>query len=172
MGVVYKAQDTRLGRHAALKFLPSELAQDPQRLERFRREARTASALNHPHICTVHDIGDHDGQPYLVMELIEGRTLRELVEERPSPRELMQLGGQVARALAAAHAAGIVHRDIKPENIMVRADGYAKVVDFGLALLISTGLARDGSDDDMFSEPGTLIGTIRYMSPEQARGKR
>ena len=171
MGVVYKAQDTRLGRHAALKFLPSELAQDPQRLERFRREARTASALNHPHICTVHDIGDHDGQPYLVMELIEGQTLWELVEQRPSPRELMQLGGQVARALAAAHAAGIVHRDIKPENIMVRADGYAKVVDFGLALHVSTGVARDGSDDDMFSEPGTLIGTIRYMSPEQARGE-
>ena len=171
MGVVYKAQDTRLGRHAALKFLPSELAQDPQRLERFRRKARTASALNHPHICTVHDIGDHDGQPYLVMELIEGRTLRELVEHRPSPRELMQLGGQVARALAAAHAAGIVHRDIKPENIMVRADGYAKVVDFGLALLVSTGMTRAGSADDMFGEPGTLIGTIRYMSPEQARGE-
>ncbi len=193
MGVVYKAQDTRLGRHAALKFLPSELAQDPQRLERFRREARTASALNHPHICTVHDIGDHDGQPYLVMELIEGQTLWELVKQRPSPRELMQLGGQVARALAAAHAAGIVHRDIKPENIMVRADGYAKVVDFGLASgrvegggwrvegnpsaptthhpPPTTSDARDGSDDDRFSEPGTLIGTIRYMSPEQARGE-
>ncbi len=193
MGVVYKAQDTRLGRHAALKFLPSELAQDPQRLERFRREARTASALNHPHICTVHDIGDHDGQPYLVMELIEGQTLWELVKQRPSPRELMQLGGQVARALAAAHAAGIVHRDIKPENIMVRADGYAKVVDFGLASgrvegggwrvagadgfpsthhpPLTTCDAQDGSDDDMFSEPGTLVGTIRYMSPEQARGE-
>ena len=192
MGVVYKAQDTRLGRHAALKFLPLELAQDPQRLERFRREARTASALNHPHICTVHDIGDHDGQPYLVMELIEGQTLWELVKQRPSPRELMQLGGQVARALAAAHAAGIVHRDIKPENIMVRADGYAKVVDFGLASgrveggewrvegadgfptthhpPPSTSDAQDGSDD-MFSEPGTLVGTIRYMSPEQARGE-
>jgi predicted DNA-binding transcriptional regulator YafY/tRNA A-37 threonylcarbamoyl transferase component Bud32 len=171
MGVVYKARDTRLGRQAALKFLPSELARDPQRLERFRREARTATALNHPHICTVHDIGDHDGQPYLVMELIEGRTLRELVEQRPSPRELMQLGGQIARALAAAHAAGIVHRDIKPENIMVRADGYAKVVDFGLALLVSTDLARDDADDDRFSESGTLVGTIRYMSPEQARGE-
>jgi predicted DNA-binding transcriptional regulator YafY/tRNA A-37 threonylcarbamoyl transferase component Bud32 len=171
MGVVYKARDTRLGRHAALKFLPPELAGDPQRLERFRREARTASALNHPHICTVHDIGDHDGQPYLVMELIEGRTLREIVGQRLSLRELMQLGGQVARALAAAHAAGIVHRDIKPENIMVRADGYAKVVDFGLALLDSTGIVLHGSDDGMSSEMGRLIGTIRYMSPEQARGE-
>ena len=171
MGVVYKAQDTRLGRHAALKFLPLELAQYPQRLERFRREALTASALNHPHICTVHDIGDHNGQPYLVMELIEGRTLRELVEQRPSLRETMHLGGQVARALAAAHAAGIVHRDIKPENIMVRADGYAKVVDFGLALLVSSSMTEDGSTDDIFSEPGTLTGTIRYMSPEQARGE-
>ena len=133
MGVVYRAQDTRLGRHAALKFLPFGARPGPAAPGAIPREARTASALNHPHICTVHDIGDHDGQPYLVMELIEGRTLRELVEQRPSPRELMQLGGQVARALAAAHAAGIVHRDIKPENIMVRADGYAKVVDFGLA---------------------------------------
>jgi serine/threonine protein kinase len=170
MGVVYKARDTRLGRYAALKFLPSELARDPHRLERFRREARTASALNHPHICTVHDIGEHDGQPYLVMELIEGRTLGELVKRRPSPRELMQLGGQMARALAAAHAAGIVHRDIKPDNIMVRADGYAKVVDFGLALLDSREMDSDRSDDNTSSEPGTLIGTIQYMSPEQARG--
>ena len=153
MGVVYKARDTRLGRHAALKFLPSELAQDPLRLDQFRRKARTASALNHPHICTVHDIGEHDGQPYLVMEMIEGRTLRPLVEERPSPREFVQLAGQVARALAAAHAAEIVHRDIKPENIMVRADGYAKLVDFGLALLVSPTMPGDGSDD-MSSEPG------------------
>jgi predicted DNA-binding transcriptional regulator YafY len=171
MGVVYKAQDMRLGRRTALKFLPSELARDPQRLERFWREARAASALNHPHICTVHDIGDYDGQPYLVMELIEGRTLRELIERKLSLKELMQLGGQVARALAAAHAAGIVHRDVKPDNIMVRADGYAKVVDFGLALLVTIDMTPTGIADDTLSEPGTLIGTIQYMSPEQARGE-
>jgi hypothetical protein len=171
MGVVYKAQDPRLGRGVALKFLPQEYGEDPQRLERFRREARTASALNHPHICTIYDIGDHEGQPFLVMELIEGQTLRRLAARSPSLAELLHLLGQVAKALAAAHAAGIVHRDIKPENIMVRDDGYAKVVDFGLARRIPIHDAPSGATADEVTEAGTVLGTVRYMSPEQARAE-
>src|SRR5262245_342706 len=171
MGVVYKAQDARLGRGVALKFLPQEFAQDPQRLERFRREARTASALNHPHICTIHDIDEHEGQPFLVMELIEGQTLRALATRRPSLPELVHLVGQVARALAAAHAAGIVHRDIKPENIMVRDDGYAKVVDFGLARPIPSVVTPAAATAAEVTDPGTVLGTVRYMSPEQARAE-
>jgi predicted ATPase len=168
MGVVYKAQDARLGRGVALKFLPKEYAQDPQRLERFQREARTASALNHPHICTIHDMDEYEGQPFLVMELIEGQTLRALAARRLSLPELVHLVGQVAKALAAAHAAGIVHRDIKPENIMVRDDGYAKVVDFGLARLVPTSSEAVAAE---VTSPGTLLGTVRYMSPEQARAE-
>lgn len=171
MGVVYKAQDTRLGRSVALKFLPKEYAQDSQRLERFRREAQTASALNHPHICTIYDLDEYEGQPFLAMELIQGQTLRALAA-RPLPLlELTRLAGQVAAALAAAHAAGIVHRDVKPENIMVRDDGYAKVVDFGLARPLPGSLTRPGADGADVTDPGTLLGTVRYMSPEQARGE-
>src|SRR5262249_47891699 len=170
MGVVDKAQDTRLGRSVALKFLPQEFVRDPQRLERFRREARTASALNHPHICTIHDIDEHEGQPFLVMELIEGRTLRALAARRPPLSMLVHLVGQVAKALAAAHAAGIVHRDIKPDNIMVRDDGYAKVVDFGLARALATDTSEVEASSDI-TDPGVLLGTARYMSPEQARAE-
>jgi predicted ATPase/predicted Ser/Thr protein kinase len=166
MGVVYKARDAALGRHVALKFLPPEYAGDPDRLDRFRREARTASGLNHPHICTVHALGEHAGRPFIVMEFVEGRTLQELIARRPDPREIVRLAGQVARALAAAHAAGVVHRDVKPENVMVRPDGYVKVLDFGLARRLPT-LPGPGRD----SNPGALVGTVAYMSPEQARGE-
>jgi predicted ATPase len=171
MGVVYRAHDTRLGRGVALKFLPQDYVQDPHRLERFQREAYTASALNHPHICTIHDLGEHDGQPFLVMELIEGRTLRVLAAQGLPLPALAQLGGQVAKALAVAHAAGIVHRDIKPENIMVRDDGYAKVVDFGLARPLPRRLTQPGTEDAEVTDPGTVLGTLRYMAPEQARGE-
>jgi tetratricopeptide (TPR) repeat protein len=169
MGVVYQAHDTRLDRPVALKFLPQALTQDPRALERFQREARTASALNHPHICTIHHIDEYLGQPFLVMELIEGQTLRTLVGQRPALALLAQRIGQAAKALAVAHAAGIVHRDIKPDNIMVRADGYVKVLDFGLARRLPSGLTADSAGQA--SEPGLLLGTLRYMSPEQARSE-
>lgn len=167
MGLVYKALETGLGRPVALKVLPAEYAQDPERLDRFIREARTASLLNHPHICTVHALGKHDGCLFIVMELIEGVTLRSLLARRPGWQEIARIFHQAARALAAAHRAGVVHRDIKPENIMVRSDGYAKVLDFGLARrLPRLGVPESGWDTD----PGALLGTVGYMSPEQAHG--
>ncbi|MCI0457355.1 MAG: protein kinase [Gemmataceae bacterium] len=168
MGVVYKARDTRLGRFVALKFLPPEAARDARHLERFRREARAASALNHPAICTLHGLGEHEGWPFLVLEWVEGRTFRALIDSRPDLTVLLPLARQVAEALRAAHAAGIVHRDIKPENLMVRPDGYVKVLDFGLARLLperADALAHPSADTD----PGALVGTVSYMSPEQAR---
>jgi predicted ATPase/predicted Ser/Thr protein kinase len=169
MGVVYKARDPRLGRHVAIKFLKAEYAGHPERLERFEREARTASALNHPYICTVHQAGLHHGQPFIVMELIEGRTLRELTGQRlPVPR-LARLFAQAAQALGAAHAAGVVHRDVKPDNLMVRDDGYIKVVDFGLARIRPASLGAGPTGPG--TEPGLLVGTPHYMSPEQARGE-
>ncbi|HLJ96108.1 MAG TPA: protein kinase [Gemmataceae bacterium] len=171
MGVVYKAHDTRLDRRVALKFLPAEYAPGQRALERFRREALMASALNHPHICTILDIDTHQDRPFLVMELIQGCTLRQFARQRLALESLVQLGEQVARALAAAHAAGIVHRDIKPENVMVREDGYAKVVDFGLARpSVPCGTPSEDSVSEI-SAPGTLIGTPRYMSPEQGRAE-
>ena len=170
MGVVYQARDTSLGRPVALKFLPREYARDPDRLERFLREARTASALNHPHICTVHALGEHEGRPFIVMEFIEGMTLQTLAARRPGVEEVARLIGQAARALAAAHEAGVVHRDVKPENIMVRADGYVKVLDFGLARRLPT-LARPTPGDGRDTDPGAILGTAAYMSPEQACGE-
>jgi len=164
MGVVYKARQLSLDRLVALKFLPEEYASDRVWMERFRREARAASGLNHPHICTIYDTGDFAGQPFISMELIDGRTLDELIGRRPASEELARLIGQVARALAAAHAAGVVHRDIKPQNLMVRADGIVKVLDFGIARHLPAHPTRD-------SDPGTRVGTVLYMSPEQARGE-
>ncbi len=167
MGLVYEARQLSLRRRAALKFLPAECARDPVWLERFRREAHTASALNHPNICTIYDTGESAGRPYLSMELIEGRTLAVLAGRRPPLRDVIGWVVQVARALAAAHAAGVVHRDIKPENLMVRDDGIVKVLDFGLARRLPPGPAPDGQGTD----PGTRVGTALYMAPEQARAE-
>ena len=169
MGVVYKAQDHQLGRLVALKVLHGPRCQDPEALERFRREARTASALNHPHICTIYTLGEHQDQPFLVMEFIEGHTLRARMDAGPPLAQLLRWVGQVARALQAAHAAGIVHRDIKPDNLLVRADDVVKVLDFGVARLLSDSALRALTLTGKATEPGTLIGTARYMAPEQAR---
>ena len=169
MGVVYKAQDHQLGRLVALKVLHGPRCQDPEALERFRREARTASALNHPHICTIYTLGEHQDQPFLVMEFIEGHTLRARMDAGPSLAQLLRWVGQVARALQAAHAAGIVHRDIKPDNLLVRADDVVKVLDFGVARLLSDSTLRALTLTGKATDPGTLIGTVRYMAPEQAR---
>jgi predicted ATPase/predicted Ser/Thr protein kinase len=170
MGVVYKARDERLGRVVALKFLPVEYARDPDRLALFHREARTASALNHPHICTVHDLGDQDGRPFIVMEFIDGHTLRGVLAERPPVETVARLIGQAARALAVAHAAGVVHRDVKPENLMVRPDGYLKVLDFGLARRLPGSALPDGSTAAR-NDSQAIVGTVPYMSPEQARSQ-
>jgi predicted ATPase len=169
MGVVYKALEQRLGRYVALKFLAAEATRDSARLERFLHEARTASALNHPHICTVHALGEHDRHPFLVMEFIEGHTLQAVAARLPGVADAARLIGQAATALAAAHAAGVVHRDVKPENLMVRADGYVKVLDFGLARRLPTLVAPGPAGPD--TDPGTLLGTVAYMSPEQSRGE-
>jgi predicted ATPase/tRNA A-37 threonylcarbamoyl transferase component Bud32 len=169
MGVIYKALQTRLRRHVALKFLPDDLIRDRALLDRFMREAVTASGLNHPNICTVHELGEHEGRPFIAMEFIAGQTLEAVAALKPPLAEVCRLMRQAARALAAAHAAGVVHRDIKPENIMVRDDGYVKVLDFGLARCLPKLNQHDtrGSND---TSPGAVLGTVAYMSPEQARG--
>src|SRR6266700_1623674 len=176
MGEVWKARDTRLGRDVAVKVLPADVSSDPSRLKRFEKEARSASALNHPNIVTIYEIGSSDSISYIAMERVEGKTLRELLFGGALPiKKLLPIAAQIADGLAKAHEAGIVHRDLKPENVMVTKDGLVKILDFGLAKLTQAGeeAATESQLPTMTraTEPGTILGTVGYMSPEQASGR-
>ena len=176
MGEVYLAKDTRLGREVAIKVLPADVAADPDRLTRFEREAKAVSALNHPHIVTLHEVGTSDSGPFIVMERIDGRSVRQVLDDGPMPiRRLLTIGAQIAEGLAKAHAAGIVHRDLKPGNVMVTGDGFAKILDFGLAKLVHPELEKKAMDAATTLAGGTtsglILGTVGYLSPEQAAGK-